>query len=124
MSRSPTLSIAIVCYSPDISLLSKTIASVNAAIGYAQDGGELGEIVLWLIDNGLRRHYAIGATQGVSPLFPDVTGTLRMRPTCPSAAATVHRVDLAESLLHEYYQNLLASCPDLGSSTGKCELRY
>lgn len=52
MSRSPTLSIAIVCYRPDISLLNKTIASVNAAIGYAQERGELGETALWLIDNG------------------------------------------------------------------------
>ncbi|MEO6697482.1 MAG: glycosyltransferase [Gammaproteobacteria bacterium] len=51
MSRSPTLSIAIVCYCPDISLLSKTIASVNAAIGHAQRRGELGETALWLIDN-------------------------------------------------------------------------
>src|SRR3990172_4337221 len=51
MSRSPTLSVAIVCYRPDISLLSKTIASVNAAIGYAQGRGELGETALWLIDN-------------------------------------------------------------------------
>ncbi len=52
MSRSPTLSIAIVCYRSDISLLNKTIASVNAAIGYAQGRGELGETALWLIDNG------------------------------------------------------------------------
>ncbi|MBI3343705.1 MAG: glycosyltransferase [Gammaproteobacteria bacterium] len=52
MSRSSTLSVAIVCYRPDISLLSKTIESVNAAIGYAQDRGELGETALWLIDNG------------------------------------------------------------------------
>ena len=52
MSRSPSLSIAIVCYRPDISLLNKTIASVNAAIRYAQGRGELGETALWLIDNG------------------------------------------------------------------------
>ena len=51
MSRPPTLSIAIVCYRPDISVLSKTIASVNAAIGHAQRRGELGETALWLIDN-------------------------------------------------------------------------
>jgi hypothetical protein len=52
MSRSPTLSVAIVCYRPDISLLNETIASVNAAIRYAQGRGELGETALWFIDNG------------------------------------------------------------------------
>jgi GT2 family glycosyltransferase len=62
MSRSPTLSISIVCYCPDISLLSKTIASVNAAIGYAQDRGELGETALWLIDNGPHQEGAADTT--------------------------------------------------------------
>lgn len=62
MSRSPTLSIAIVCYCPDISLLSKTIASVDAAIGYAQDRGELGETALWLIDNGPHQEGAADIT--------------------------------------------------------------
>ena len=52
MSHPPTLSIAIVCYRSDIFLLNKTVASANAAIGYAHNRGELGETALWLIDNG------------------------------------------------------------------------
>ncbi len=62
MSRSPTLSIAIVCYRPNISLLSKAIASVDAAIGYTQDRGELGETALWLIDNGPHQEGAADIT--------------------------------------------------------------
>jgi GT2 family glycosyltransferase len=48
----PGLSVSIVGFSPDISLLRRTLATLRVSLEYAQEQKSLGEVFCWLIDNG------------------------------------------------------------------------
>ena len=48
----PSLSISIVCYSPDFRLLEKVLDCLCKSVDHAKKQGCLGRVELWLVDNG------------------------------------------------------------------------
>jgi hypothetical protein len=52
MNSLPSLSISVVSFSPDISLLRRTLATLRVSLEYAHEQKNLGEVFFWLIDNG------------------------------------------------------------------------
>jgi GT2 family glycosyltransferase len=47
-----SLSVGVVVYHSDLSLLGETLASLEAAVARARDAGELGEVAVTVVDNG------------------------------------------------------------------------
>lgn len=47
-----SLSVGVVVYHSDLSLLAETLASLDAAVARARDDGELGEVAVTVVDNG------------------------------------------------------------------------
>lgn len=52
MNSLPSLSISVVSFYPDISLLRRTLATLRVSLEYAHEQKNLGEVVCRLIDNG------------------------------------------------------------------------
>jgi hypothetical protein len=52
VSSLPNLSVSIVSFSPDISLLRRTLATLRVSLEYAREQKSMGEVFFWLIDNG------------------------------------------------------------------------
>jgi len=47
-----SLSVGVVVYHSDLTLLSETLASLGAAVARAREDGELGEVAVTVVDNG------------------------------------------------------------------------
>ncbi len=54
MDRAPaaSLSVGVVVYHSDLTLLSETLSSLAAAIGHAREDGDLGDVAVTVVDNG------------------------------------------------------------------------
>jgi GT2 family glycosyltransferase len=51
-AAAPGLSVGIVVYHSDLTLLGETLRSLGAAVAWAREGGDLGEVAVTIVDNG------------------------------------------------------------------------
>jgi GT2 family glycosyltransferase len=70
----PSLSVSIVCYSPDFPLLEQVFGQLCDSIDHAKQQGCLGQAELWLVDNGPGANYvgklrALLASEGIAKVF-------------------------------------------------------